>query len=171
MDVGPQARVVSQVPAVVVGIFVDHDVVAAPVPVAAVADIERSHAELEAAEPEAAGTAPSEMSDMASAEPAGKVSVLPRVVKVKAGIIVALVMPNPLTVLVNVGSFRMAWAILKRTVGLGGMRRSLKRLRPVVGNVPTSDLVASVLSESWCCQGQENRKKSGKGSHVFASDF
>ena len=81
MDVSTQSDVVSQVPAVVVGIFVNDDVIAVPEPVAAEANVIRSHTEIEAAEPEAVGAASGQMPNVATAEAAGKASVFPGMIR------------------------------------------------------------------------------------------
>src|SRR5271169_3949927 len=57
MNVGAQPDVVSEIPAVVVGIFVDHDIVAVPEPVIAIGQVKRGDAEVVAAKPETAGIA------------------------------------------------------------------------------------------------------------------
>jgi hypothetical protein len=77
MNVGSEPDVVGEVPAVVVGVFVDHDIVAIPKPVAAEADIVGSDAEIESAEPKAIRAASAEVPDAAATEAAGKVAVLP----------------------------------------------------------------------------------------------
>ena len=51
MDVGAKSYVVGEVPAFVVGIVVDDDVVAIPEPVVAEAEVIRRDAEIKAAEP------------------------------------------------------------------------------------------------------------------------
>jgi hypothetical protein len=77
MDVSANAHVVGEVPAVVIGIFVNYDVVAVPAPVIAVSVVGGGDAEIEAAEPEAIPISAREMPDMLAAEAAGEVSVLP----------------------------------------------------------------------------------------------
>ena len=56
MDVSPKPRIVGQIPAIVIGIFVDDDRIGIPKPIAAVADVDRRHAEVEAIEPESRRT-------------------------------------------------------------------------------------------------------------------
>lgn len=52
VNVGAEARVVGEVPADVIGIVVDHDVIRSPVPVAAVVEVVGRYAEVESAKPE-----------------------------------------------------------------------------------------------------------------------
>ena len=89
MHVGAEADVVREILAVVVGIFVDHDLVGLPEPIVAIAEIIRCDAEIKAAEPETAGASAREMPDVAAAETAGKVAVLPRMIHVVVRIVAA----------------------------------------------------------------------------------
>src|SRR5580693_308751 len=82
VHVSPKTHVVSQVPAIVVGIFVDHDVVPTPVPITAEAHIIRGDTEIEATEPKSARPASREMPDVSAAKTAGKTTVLKRMVHV-----------------------------------------------------------------------------------------
>jgi hypothetical protein len=120
VDVYAEADVVCQVPADVVGIFVDDDVVAIPEPAVAKADVVRSDAEIEAAEPEAAGTASGQMPYVAGAETAGKVAVLPRMIEVVVGIVGTGIVADPFAVGVNVGGVGMAFVVVEMSRGLMG---------------------------------------------------
>ena len=77
MNVGAESSVIGQIPAVVVGIFVDNDLIRIPEPIAAVADIVRSNAEVKAAEPETRWAAASKMPDVATTKAPGKATMLP----------------------------------------------------------------------------------------------
>jgi len=57
VDVGTQPHVVGEVPAVVVRVFVDHNLIAVPEPVTAVTHVERCDIEIETSKPEPARTA------------------------------------------------------------------------------------------------------------------
>ena len=81
VDVGSQANVVGKVPANVIRIIVEDDLIGGPIPVAAVADVIGRYAEVESAEPEAARTASAETPDVSAANLTGKVSVLPGMVE------------------------------------------------------------------------------------------
>ena len=87
MHVGAESHVVGEISAFVVGVFVDHDLVAVPEPVVAETDVIRSYAEIKATEPEAVGTASREMPDVAAAEAAGEASVLPGMIEIVVGIV------------------------------------------------------------------------------------
>lgn len=102
MAVRAQARVVGEVEAVVVGIFVDYDLVGAPVPVVAEAVVSGENAEGEAAEPEAFAIATCDAPDVALAEAAGEATMFPGMIDVIAGIIAARVVAYPFIVGVNV---------------------------------------------------------------------
>ena len=87
VDVGAEANVVGKVPADVVGVFIDDDVVAVPVPVVAIAKIRSSDAEIETTEPEAARTTTGEMPDVFGAKAGSEMAVLPGMIHVEAGVL------------------------------------------------------------------------------------
>ena len=127
MDISTEPDVVGQIPAIVIGIVVDDDVVAIPQPVAAVADIEGSDVEVESAEPEAAGTATAEVPDMATADPAFEMAMFPGMVEVKTGVVSSLVVTDPLAVAVHVWCLGMAFLVAETlfgriVMGRGGVR-------------------------------------------------
>ncbi len=95
MNVSAEPHVVGQVPAHVIGIFIDHDLIAVPQPVAAVADVDRCHAEVESAKPEAAGTATSQPPDVPFAEATGEVPVLEGMIQVVARIVRPAIVADP----------------------------------------------------------------------------
>ena len=98
MDVSAEADVVGEVPAGVVGVFVDDDVVGVPVPAIDVGEVVGGYAEVEATEPEAGGAASDETPDVGGAEAGGEVAVLPGVVEVVVGIVGAGVVADPVGV-------------------------------------------------------------------------
>jgi hypothetical protein len=106
--VGAEADVVGEVPANVVGIFEDGDLVSGPVPIVAKGVISRRDAEIEAAEPETRPIAAGDTPNVAAAEAAGEVAVLPGMIEVIVRIILAGVVADPLAVGVDVRSFGMA---------------------------------------------------------------
>jgi hypothetical protein len=115
MDVSAQPDVVSQIPAVVVRIFIDHDIVGTPVPVVAISEIIGRNRKIETAEPEAARAASFDPKRMTSAEATRKAAMLPGMVEVVVGIISSCIMPNPL---VTAGmDVRSLWVALLVTVG------------------------------------------------------
>jgi hypothetical protein len=128
VNVGAQSHVVSQVPADVVGIFIDDDVIAIPEPAVDIADIVRRDAEIETAKPESVRTAAPEPPDMMRAERTGETPVFPWMIEVVVGVVPAGVMPHPLIVgRVNVRRLRMARPIVKLAVIRGGIRLSYVR--------------------------------------------
>ena len=113
MDVSTKPNVVGKVPTDMVGVIVNDDVVTIPQPVAAVADIERRDAEVEAAEPETTGSSTRQMPAMTRAETSGEVAVFPGMVEMKAGVIASLIVADPLAVPVNMRCLGMALLITK----------------------------------------------------------
>ena len=113
VDVGAETNVVGKVIAVVIGVFIDHDVVAIPPPVITESDVKRGNAEIESAEPETIGPASGEMPDVAAAEAAGEMAMLPRMVEMVVGIIAAGIVTHPLSIAVDVRGIRMPIVIVK----------------------------------------------------------
>ncbi len=122
MNVSAQTHVIGEIPAIVVGVFVDDNVVPVPKPVATVVQIKRRDAEVEATKPEAAGPAATDTPDMAPAEAAGEAAMFPRVLEVEAGIIASGVVSNPLAVVVDVRGFGMSLAVFERRMGVSAGR-------------------------------------------------
>ena len=70
-------------------VFVDHDLVASPIPIADEADVLRRDAEIESAKPETAGSTAFQMKDVSGIESASKAPVFPRMVHMVVGIVAA----------------------------------------------------------------------------------
>src|SRR5437660_1040514 len=87
VDVCAEPVVIGQVPAVVVGIFVNDNGIPVPIPIVNVAVVVGGDVEEEAAEPEALAISAAQMVHMAAAKAAGKAAVLPRMVNVIVGIV------------------------------------------------------------------------------------
>lgn len=104
MNVGAQPDVERQVPADVVRVVVNHDLVTVPHPVVAEAVVIGGNAEIETAEPEAVARSAGQMPNVAAANSSGKVPVLPRVIDVVVGVSRAGLVPDPFAVGVNVWS-------------------------------------------------------------------
>lgn len=124
--------VVRQVIADVIWIFVHDYVVAVPVPSIAISQVRSCHSEKEVPEVEAVGSATSQAPNMAGAETAVEMAVLPGMIQVKTGIVFAGVMTHPL-VAVHVRSIRMSRVLVKmlRRTTLGRSRpRVASRRRP-----------------------------------------
>ena len=107
---------------VVVGGLVDDDLIAVPKPAIAVVEIKWGDAEIESPEPEAARTASGETPDVSATETIGKVSVLPRMIEVEAGVVASLIVPDPFAIVMDVRGFGMALAIT-----VGGLGSALAR--------------------------------------------
>lgn len=145
MDVGAEANVVGKVPAVVIGVFVDDDIVAIPEPVIAEADVVGSDAKVEAAEPETIGAAPAKVPDVPAPETAGEVPMFPGMVEMIVNVVTAGIVANPFAVGVNVRRVGMASPVVKVRSRRGGMRRA-RRFGTVGGNVrgPATNLTATL---------------------------
>jgi hypothetical protein len=107
VSVGAEARVVRQVPAGMIGIFVDHDVIRVPHPVIHVRNLPRSDAPVPVVYPETAGIAAFHSPAVLGAESAFVAAVLPRPFFVKAPIVAVLVVAYPHSSVVHVGSIGM----------------------------------------------------------------
>jgi hypothetical protein len=107
VHVGAEAWVVGEVPAGVVGVFVDDDVVGIPEPATHVGKVVRGDAPIPIVEAESIGTAAGEMPAMRRAEAAVPVAVLPGVVDVVVRVVGTAVVADPL-VAVDVWGVGMA---------------------------------------------------------------
>src|SRR5260370_795808 len=95
VDVGAESGVVGQVPAVVVGIFVDDDGIAVPIPVVGVVVIVGSYAEIEAAEPKALAISSAKVIDVAAAKAAGEAAVFPGMIEMIVRVAATGIMADP----------------------------------------------------------------------------
>jgi len=117
-----------------VGIVVDHNVVAVPEPVIAVTNIKSRDAKKESAEPEAARTASAKAPPVTRAEAAFKVTMLPRMIEMEARVIAPVVVPDPLAVVMDMGGFGMPFAIAEAGLGRGWARNAaMRRSGPCFG--------------------------------------
>jgi hypothetical protein len=121
VDVSAEADVVGEVPAVMVWVVIDYDLVGAPVPAVAEAVVSGGYIEIKTAEPEALAVATFDVPHMALADASAEAAMLPGVIKVIVRIIVAGIVAYPLIVAVNVRSFGVAGSV--------GIFWSLLRLR------------------------------------------
>lgn len=162
MDISTEPDVVGQVPADVVGVFKDRDVVAVPQPVADVAYIEWGDVEVEATKPEPARTATAQTPDMAAAKTTREMIMFPGMVDVEAGVVASLIVAHPLAVVVDVWGFGMAFLvaeILFRSILMGW--RSVRRWRAMARHVAAADAVTSALVSMLSPKGQrKNERKS-----------
>ena len=117
MDVGSEAGVVGEIPARVIGVVIQHDVIAVPQPIVGVVVVVRRHAPVKAAEPEAVAASAFDAINVVPANFAAETSVFPNVILMVTSIVAASFMADPLIVLsMHVRSFGMAWL-----VAIGGM--------------------------------------------------
>lgn len=110
MNVRAEPHVVGKIPAHIVGILVDHDLIAIPKPITAVADIDRGDTEIKSAKPETAGTASGKPPDVMRAKATTEVAMLPRMIEMQFG---SWPMSDPRAVVVYVRRFRMTFRITK----------------------------------------------------------
>jgi hypothetical protein len=135
VDISPEPNVIGQIPSHVVRVLVDDDLVGIPEPTIAIAHIKGCNAEKKSTEPKAFWTAASEMPYMPSPGTAGEMTMLPRVIEMVVGVPAPAVVPNPLAVVVNMRSLRVALNVL---LGMGVSSRV--RRRAVDGTKPPPTL-------------------------------
>jgi hypothetical protein len=167
VHVSAEANVVGKVPAVMVRIVVEYDLVSAPDPIVAEAVVSGGHTEIETAEPEALAVATFDAPHVALADASGEAAMLPGMIQMIVGIVAAGIVAYPLIVGVNVRSFGVAgfvgifWSLLRCRVCLRPGRS-----RTVSGDVPSADAfcrrTSSVffLCERWNATDQEQTKNS-----------
>jgi hypothetical protein len=138
VDVRSKPDVISQVPAVVVGVLVNRDIVAIPEPVVAEADVEIGNGEAKTTEPEQARASAAQMPHMAAAEAAGEASMFPGMIEMIVSIIPARFVANPFAVGMNVGSVGMPRFVVVVLTTLGHRMGSARRSGTVRGGVPAA---------------------------------
>jgi hypothetical protein len=116
MNVRTQSDVIGKIPTVVVGIVVNHDLVAVPQPVIAKGDVVGSDAKVESAEPKARRTAAFDPVHMATTDSPAEASMFPGMIKMLVSIVAAGVMSDPFPVGVNVRGFGMTRLVGVRLV-------------------------------------------------------
>ena len=145
VDVGTESHVVGEIPAFVVGVVVDDDVVAVPEPVIGVGQVKRGNAEVEAVKPKTVGAASGKVPAVAGAEAAGEAAVLEGMIDVEASIISSGIVTHPLTVVMDVRCFGMACAVAVGSPGRGLARRAARRSGTVRRNVTAAYAMAAAL--------------------------
>src|ERR1017187_2350247 len=112
-----------------VGVLVDDNLIAVPVPAHHDVVIVRGDVPVEIVEPEALPVSPSKHEHMLRSKAAGEASVRPRRIEVVMRVVGATIMPDPFVVLgVNVRNFRMTLLIHSNAV-LGHSRGLLPSCR------------------------------------------
>ena len=118
MNVSPEARVVSQIPPRMIGIVINYDIVPVPIPITHVIVIKRCDAPIEIVKEEALAVAAAQMPDVAAPDAGGEPPLFKRTIQMKARIVAALIMADPLVALhVNMRRFRMASPVIKSSRG------------------------------------------------------
>ena len=154
MGVGSEPDVVGEVPADVIGIIVDDDVVRIPEPSVTETNVVGSYGEEETAEPETAGTTATEAPHMAAPETAGEATMLPGMIQMVMSVVAAGIMAYPLSATIHVRSIGVSFFFVEVAIFLGRMRRGYSR-GTVLGNVlmaatdlrPATTLMAAVLGQ------------------------
>lgn len=116
MDVGSEADVVGEVPANVVRVVVDYDLVSAPIPTIAVTVVIGRYVEEESAEPKSVGSTTTKTPDVITADSTIEVSVRPWVVKMVMRVAGATVVSYPAVIGVDVGCVGMAGLVAEASV-------------------------------------------------------
>ena len=177
VNIGPQPHVESQVPAVVIRVVINHNLVAVPQPVIAVVVVSGSNIEIEAIEPKAVATATAQVPNVAAANSAGKVPVFPGMIEVVAGVVSTGIVPDLFAIVVNVWSLRMPrrvgiMVLLRSGRGMSFTPRSRWRgpsLRRTMGNriAPVvSTFAPLMLGPGGKRQPQQYHKNSTKLFHM-----
>ena len=119
VDVSAEPGVISEIPAGVVRVFVNHDGIRVPKPIAHIADFVREDAEVPAVEPKTIRAAAAKMIHVASSETAGEAAVLPGMLHVKTSVIAAGVADPFVVPSVHMGRVGMTFGVAEvaRLVG------------------------------------------------------
>ena len=124
MDVSSEPDVVGQVPARVIRVVIDRDVIAIPKPVIRVGNVVRGDRKIKTIEPETVGTASTKTPDMATAKASGEAPMFKRMIQMIASVVSTCVMADPLSVRMHVGSFRMPLPVAEMAILLDWTRIS-----------------------------------------------
>jgi hypothetical protein len=158
VDVGAESYVVGEIPAVMVGVFVDYDVIAIPKPVLAEGKVKRRDGEVETAKPETVGTTSGDAPRVVTAEAAGKAAMLPGVIQVEAGLVSPVVVPYPLAIVVDVRCFGVTFVVTIGSLGRSFVRHAMRGRGAMTSNVTDTYCLASAFMATVL------RRPRGKGS-------
>ena len=111
VHIGSEASVVGQIPAIVIGVLVDDDIVSIPVPSINEAKIDRRDAPVPSIEGEAIGASTAEVPSVRWSESAYEAAMFKGVVDMKVCIVATGVVTHPLISLINVRCVGMAWPV------------------------------------------------------------
>jgi hypothetical protein len=144
----------------VVGVIVNHDLVAIPKPVIAIGKVEGSHGEVGIVEPEPLAASAGKMPNVIFADASSEPAVFPWVIEVVPRIVTARIMADPFAVRMNVRRVGMPrfvdkvmlflgmllWVALRLVSRRGPVNLLLRmRWRPVRGYVTPAHVVASAV--------------------------
>lgn len=149
MDVGAEPDVVGKVPASMIGVVVDDDIIAIPVPVIRVRLIKRRDAEVESAKPETARSPTDQTPAMTRAEASFEVAMFPGMVDVEPGFLMPEVVSDPLAIPMDVRGFRMAFVVAEGFPVIALMRvivwSAVIGGRTITRNVPSTEVMTSMI--------------------------
>jgi hypothetical protein len=95
MHIGTQSRIVSKVPTDMVGVLIEHNIVAVPLPVSAIGVVKGGHRKEEGAYGKSITVTTVESPDMSWADDARKVTMLPRMIEVIVRVAPTRIMSDP----------------------------------------------------------------------------
>ena len=128
VNVGSESHVVGKIPANVIGIIVDDNVVAIPIPVGDKCYISRRDTPVPVIEPEATRSTPYQAPPVRRTETSVKATVLPWLIEVIVAVIAASIMAHPSIAGVNVRGIGMARVVAE--VVLSRMTCFVRRFGP-----------------------------------------
>jgi len=165
MHVSPEARVIGEVIALVVGILVEDDVVAIPPPAVTISKFCWGDTEGEATEPESTRTTPFDTPYVVGTEATLKATMLPGVIDVEAVVVATGVVTHPLAT-VDVRSIGVTFLITEVPLRLNRLRIAMKLFWPAGGRslMPLAALGVVVLLlrpivATLCERGQRDYKE------------
>jgi len=159
----------------VVGVLVNHDIVAVPIPVIAIGKVKGRDAKVEAAKPEAPRIATLNSPPVSATETTGEAAMLPGMIDMEAGIVSSTFMSDPFAVVVDVWGFRVAFPIAEMLVPAALVMFGFVRVGMISGwtvarNVSAANVMVAVVSvvvvvslcQRWQGKDQYCSKNSGK---------
>jgi hypothetical protein len=139
VHVSAEADVVGEIPAVVIGIVVEDDVVGIPGPIVTEGYIVGCDTEVEATEPESRRAAADDAIGVAASDASREVAVLPGMIEVVVNVGAASGVADPFVVGVHVRGFGVAFLVGELWMFRYGMRIAADWSGAVCGNVSTTD--------------------------------
>lgn len=127
MAIRAEPDVIRQIPTIVVGVSVNHDVVRIPEPVAASVIVVRRNAKKEAAEPKTVPVSTRKAVDVAAADFTRETPMLKRMIEVVVRVVSTSVMPNPLII----GRVNMRRRGMSSLVFIAGVLIALLSVSPI----------------------------------------